>query len=95
MGKKLITVGNVSEYICDNKIVVTADMILTPGAQDKLREERIETVYEKCCCESKECKTDEKNQDIEKKVVEILVKDFGITDPATVHKILSRLKELS
>ena len=35
------------------------------------------------------------SQDFEKKIVEILVKEYNITDPATVQKILSRLKELS
>ena len=94
MGKRLITVKNLFEYIQDKELVVQADMIITPGARDKIREQGVEVVYEKSCCEAKS-KGRKDSQDFEKKIVEILVKEYNITDPATVQKILSRLKELS
>jgi hypothetical protein len=94
MAKKLITVGNFSEYVQNNKLVIAADMIITPGARDKIREQGVEVIYEKSCCEAKS-KGRKDSQDFEKKIVEILVKEYNITDPATVQKILSRLKELS
>ena len=94
MGKKLITVGNLSEYVQNNKLIIGTDIIITPGAKDKIREEGIEVTYEKSCCSTRS-ETKKDCQDIDKKVVEILVKNYNITDPVTVQKILSRLKELS
>ena len=94
MKKRLITVKNLSEFVQNKELVVQADMIITPGARDKIREQGVEVVYEKSCCEAKR-KGRKDSQDFEKKIVEILVKEYNITDPATVQKILSRLKELS
>lgn len=88
MSKKLITVGNVSDYISDNRIIVTENMIITPGAKDKLREYGVETVYEKKCCN-----LSGKDNELEKKAVEILVKDFNITDPSLIQKIITKIKE--
>ena len=39
MGKRLITVKNLFEYIQDKELVVQADMIITPGAKDMIRGE--------------------------------------------------------
>ena len=101
MRKRLITVKNLFEYVQDKELVVQADMIITPGAKDMIREQGVEVRYEKSCCKSncesrnnirkdvrKDC------EDLEKKAIEILVKDYKITDPETVQKILSKLKEL-
>ena len=100
MGKRLITVKNLFEYIQDKELVVQADMIITPGAKDMIREQGIEVRYEKTCGISNSASGNEirKNtrdcEDLEKKAIEILVKDYKITDPETVRKILSKLKEL-
>ena len=97
MGKRFITVKNLFEYIQDKELVVQADMIITPGAKDIIREKGIGVKYEKCCCESEsKIKNEIKKDcgDLERKVIEILVKDYKITDFETVQKILSKLKEL-
>ena len=100
MGKRLITVKNLFEYIQDKELVVQADMIITPGAKDMIREQGIEVRYEKTCGISNSASGNEirKNtrdcEDFEKKVIEILVKNYKITDSDTIRKILSRLKEL-
>ena len=52
MGKRLITVKNLFEYIQDKELVVQADMIITPGAKDMIREQGVEVRYEKSFCES-------------------------------------------
>lgn len=100
MGKRLITVKNLFEYIQDKELVVQADMIITPGAKDMIREQGIEVRYEKTCGMSNSASGNEirKNtrdcEDFEKKVIEILVKNYKITDSDTIRKILSKLKEL-
>ena len=100
MGKRLITVKNLFEYIQDKELVVQADMIITPGAKDMIREQGIEVRYEKTCDVSNYASGNEirKNtrdcEDLEKKVIEILVKNYKITDSDTIRKILSKIKEL-
>ena len=41
MGKKLITAVNYLDYICDNKLFITSDVIVTPGAKDKIRKDGV------------------------------------------------------
>ena len=100
MGKRLITVKNLFEYVQENELVVQADMIITPGAKDMIREQGIEVRYEKTCGISNSASGNEirKNtrdcEDLEKKVIEILVKNYKITDSDTIRKILSKIKEL-
>ena len=52
MRKRLITVKNLFEYVQENELVIQADMIITPGAKDIIRDKGIGVKYEKCCCES-------------------------------------------
>ena len=97
MRKRLITVKNLFEYVQENELVIQADMIITPGAKDIIRDKGIGVKYEKCCCESESKMKNEIKKDcgdLERKVIEILVKDYKITDSETVQKILSKLKEL-
>ena len=93
MKKRLITVKNLSEFVQNKELVVQADMIITPGAKDIIREQGVEVRYEKSFCESN-CEIKKDCGDLERKVIEILVKDYKITDFETVQKILSKLKEL-
>ena len=98
MGKRLITVKNLFEYIQDKELVVQADMIITPGAKDMIREQGIEVRYEKTCGISNSASGNEirKNtrdcEDLEKKVIEILVKNYKITDSDTIIIILYKIK---
>ena len=81
MKKKLVTIGNFSEYISGKKFVASHDMIITPGARDKIREAVAEIVYE--------------NQSLELKIKEILEKDFNITDDSMVQKVINKIKSMS
>ena len=101
MKKRLITVKNLSEFVQNKELVVQADMIITPGAKDMIREQGVEVRYEKSFCESNcESENKVKNEikkdcgDLERKVIDIITKEFKITDSETVQKILSKLKEL-
>ena len=81
MKKKLVTIGNFSEYISGKKFIAASDMIITPGARDKIREAGAEIVYE--------------NQSLELKIKEILEKDFNITDNSMVQKVINKIKSMS
>lgn len=94
MGKKLITVGNYQEYVCGNKLFVTNEYIITAGAKDSLREAGIELVYGNCNCEAEVTKTKNDCCEIEKLLVEILVKEFKITDAEQIKNIIVKVKEL-
>ena len=81
MKKKLVTIGNFSEFICGKKFIASSDMIITPGAKDKIREAGAEIVYE--------------NQSLELQIKEILEKDFNITDDSMVQKVINKIKSMS
>lgn len=81
MKKKLVTIGNFSEFISGNKFIASKDMIITPGAKDKIREAGAEVVYE--------------NQGLELKIKEILIKEFNITDDSMIEKVLDKIKSMS
>lgn len=81
MKKKLVTIGNFSEYILDKKFIASSNMIITPGARDKIREAGAEIVYE--------------NQDLELRIKQILEKDFNITDNSMVQKVIDKIKLMS
>lgn len=89
MSKKLITVRNIQDYIFENRITVTEDMIITPGAKDRLKELGVEIVYGKKFCDLKD-----NDKEFEKKVIGILVKEFSITDSSIIQKIIAKLKEI-
>ncbi len=91
MGKKLITAGNFLEHVSDNRIIVTENMLITPSAKDKLRERGIEVVYGQECCSRPE----ETDVSFERKVVKMLIKDFGITDTSVIQKVIEKLKGMS
>ena len=81
MKKKLVTIGNFSEFICGKKFIASSDMIITPGAKDKIREAGAEIVFE--------------DQGLELKIKEILVKDFNITDNSMVERVIEKIKSMS
>lgn len=102
MKKKLITIKNYLDYVCDGKFIVTSDMIITPGAKDKIRAANLEIIYEKeKCCVAHENKNGcegnrneiKSNEELEKKIIEILLKKFNITDVERVKVILQKVKE--
>lgn len=107
MKKTLITATNYKKYSENGKIFVTKETIITPGAKDCLRSEGIELVYgginqnNDCNCHGDVKKninnTNEKccvDETIDKMIVELLVKEFNISDVSTIKSILAKVKEL-
>lgn len=108
MKKTLITATNYENYVDNGKLFVTKDTIITPGAKDCLRSSGIELVYgvqnknDNCNCHGnfadsissnidKKCDVDDT---IDKMVVELLVKEFNISDVSKIKSILAKVKEL-
>lgn len=54
MSKTLISINNIDQFICCNKLVVDSSRILTPGARDELTRRGVEVVYGEggCGCQS-------------------------------------------
>ncbi len=109
MGKKFIRANSVEKYICQvsNKIYVEG-LILSSCAKDKLRDLHIEIEYgpvpkniESCEiieeCATEPCSNQDADDNIALAVVEIIEKEFGITDfvqmRAICCKIITSLKE--
>lgn len=103
MKKKLVTAQNVTEFIGAGarEMHVDNSMIVTAGAKDYLRENKIKIVYGKqletpvssasgTACQSKDLKT------VVAKIVSILRNDLQVRDASTVEsvtqKVLSGLK---
>ena len=81
MKKKLVTIGNFSEFICGKKFIASSDMIITPGAKDKIREAGAEIVFE--------------DQGLELKIKEILKNEFNIKNKYKITKILEKIRLIS
>lgn len=96
MGKKLITVGNYQQYVNNGKLYMTSDYIITAGAKDTLRVEGIELVYgevKSIAATGKSCN----NQcftEIDKVLVEMLVKDFKLNDPEKIRLVVEKVKSM-
>ena len=54
MGKTLITLDNIDEFVCCGKLAMDSTKIITAGARDELTKRGIEVVYGEaegqCCC---------------------------------------------
>lgn len=86
MSKILLTLGNITNYIEGNQIIIEKNMILSSGAKDYLAENNIEILYEKKC-------TQENKDDLKEKIKNILEKEYKIIDEKVVELILKRLNK--
>ncbi len=109
MGKKFINANSVEEYICmATKKIYVDGIILSSCAKDKLRDLHIDIEYgpvpenvqscdiiEKCTTEA--CSNQNGDDNIALAVVQIIEKEFGITDyeqmSAICCKIIKSIKE--
>lgn len=83
MGKKLITLNNLNEYLCGQEFYVAKDMILSPSAKDYFREKNIRIVYGD---ESKEIDTH--------LIYSILKDEYGILDESTIRRIIKKVEDV-
>lgn len=93
MGKTLITLDNIDEFVCCGKLAMDSTKIITAGARDELTKRGIEVVYGEaegqCCCHEQahghhEAQPDE---DLLVGVAAIIRQHYGITDPEMLKKV--------
>ncbi|MCJ8343409.1 MAG: hypothetical protein MJH09_11285 [Cetobacterium sp.] len=77
MGKILVKLDKVNEYICDNYFYQNKDMIISPTVKDYLKEKNIEIIYD---------------YNLKKRIEIILNKDYEITDSAKIKKIIEKVE---
>ncbi|MGL4307686.1 hypothetical protein [Cetobacterium sp. SF1] len=77
MGKILVKLEKIDEYICGNYFYQSKDMIVLPTVKDYLKEKNIEIVYE---------------HNLKKRIEIILENDYGITDSEKVEKIIEKVE---
>ena len=92
MGKTLITIDNLDQFIHGNKLVMDSAKILTPGARDELCKRGGQICYDEAAahCAHGECSHDghdEHCDDLLIGVAAIIKQHYGITDPDELRKV--------
>lgn len=90
MGKTLITIDNLDQFIHGNKLVMDSAKILTPGARDELCKRGVQLSYDEAAahCAHGECSQhDEHCDDLLIGVAAIIKQHYGITDPDELRKV--------
>ena len=99
MGKTLITLENIDEFVCCGKLAMDSTKIITAGARDELTKRGIEVVYGEaegqCCCHGHDHAHDhahdhhapQHDEDLLVGVAAIIRQHYGITDPETLKKV--------
>ena len=99
MGKTLITLDNIDEFVCCGKLAMDSSKIITAGARDELTKRGIEVVYGEaegqCCCHGHDHAHDhahdhhgpQHDEELLIGVAAIIRQHYGITDPETLKKV--------
>jgi len=93
MGKTLITLDNIDEFVCCGKLAMDSTKIITAGARDELTKRGIEVVYGEaegqCCCHEQAHghNVPQPNEDLLVGVAAIIRQHYGITDPEMLKKV--------
>ena len=97
MGKTLITLDNIDEFVCCGKLAMDSTKIITAGARDELTKRGIEMVYGEaegqCCCHdhahdhAHDHHAPQHDEDLLVGVAAIIRQHYGITDPETLKKV--------
>ena len=99
MGKTLITLENIDEFVCCGKLAMDSTKIITAGARDELTKRGIEVVYGEaegqCCCHGHDHAHDhahdhhgpQHDEELLIGVAAIIRQHYGITDPETLKKV--------
>lgn len=93
MGKTLITIQNLDQFICGGKLVMDSAKILTPGARDELSKRGVQICYDEAAaqpCGHGDCAHhghDEHNEELLIGVAAIIKQHYGITDPDELRKV--------
>ena len=95
MGKTLITIDNLDQFIHGNKLVMDSAKILTPGACDELCKRGVQLSYDEAAahCAHGGCPQhghdghDDHCDDLLIGVAAIIKQHYGITDPDELRKV--------
>lgn len=96
MGKTLITLDNIYEFVCCGKLAMDSSKIITAGARDELTKRGIEVVYGEaegqCCCHEQahdhaHDHAHGKDEELLIGVAAIIRQHYGITDPEMLKKV--------
>ena len=97
MGKTLITLDNIDEFVCCGKLAMDSTKIITAGARDELTKRGIEVVYGEaegqCCCHEQANDHEhghhapQHDEDLLVGVAAIIRQHYGITDPEMLKKV--------
>ena len=95
MGKTLITIDNLDQFIHSNKLVMDSAKILTPGARDELCKRGVQLSYDEAAahCAHGGCPQhghdghDDHCDDLLIGVAAIIKQHYGITDPDELRKV--------
>ena len=99
MGKTLITLDNIDEFVCCGKLAMDSSKIITAGARDELTKRGIEVVYGEaegqCCCHGHDHAHDhahdhhgpQHDEELLIGVAAIIRQHYGITDPEMLKKV--------
>ena len=101
MGKTFISADNVDGFICraDQAFYVEKDMVLTPGAKDKLKNQGISIIYgprpeARVQTDASAPMGGDDVQELEKLVAQItglLKTEYQVTDPDKLAAVVSRV----
>lgn len=89
MKKILITKNNVEDYIENKRLIVTDNLIVSPGVFDLLRNKDIEVIYGDSIGEEDKEKEDKTKdtEKIEKMIKEILEKEYNLVDSTVIGNV--------
>lgn len=81
MKKKLITLENVEEFIVDNELNMSKDMIILPKVNDYLKNKGIKVKYTSTGCKG-----------LEERIKSMLLKEFNVSDERVISEVLKKIK---
>lgn len=81
MKKKLITLENVEEFIVEDELSMSKNMILLPKVNDYLKNKGVKIKYVSDSCKS-----------LEERIKLILTKEFNVTDEKVIGEVLKKVK---
>lgn len=81
MKKKLITLENVQEFIVEDELSMSKNMILLPKVNDYLKNKGVKIKYVSDSCKY-----------LEERIKLILTKEFNVTDEKVIGEVLKKVK---
>ena len=85
MSRQLISTHNINDFIHDNCLTLTKNMLLSPGADDYAKKQGIQVIrYTRANA----------GQHLPHRISTLLEKEFNITDPAIINAVEQKIISL-